>query len=226
MIIEFIGMPGSGKTTIAVGLASLLEEDGVDVLHNADGSAQPEDLIALPRYRRNIQRVLTIASLPALALSVAVRSTSRARAAEMWRLVTRELRHRSLRDVSHELVILDEGSLHKLCTMYAEGDLPRPLDLLSRLTAPSLCIVLRLDVNVAVERIHARTSHSPVDAKPNDELMVYLRRYRDCEDALIDRLSCPVVSVDSSREDATRNSAVAVREYLNSGERNPFGRLG
>ena len=217
MIVEFVGMPGSGKSTVATGLASLLEENGVDVLHSADGSAQPEDLIALPRYRRNVERVLTIASIPALAFPIAVRSTSRTRAAEMWRLVTRELRRRSLGDVSHELVILDEGPLHKLCTIYAEGDIPRPLDLLSRLTAPSLCIVLRLDADLAAERIHARTSHSPVDAKPHRELMAYLLRYQDFVDALLDRLPCPVISVDSSREDVIYLSATSVMEYLNSG---------
>lgn len=217
-VIEFIGMPGSGKTTAATGLASLLRNQGANVLMEADGSEPPGELITMPRYRRNIERVRMAASIPRLALSAALRSTSRARAAEMSRLITREWRRRRLHHTPNDLIILDEGSLHKLCIVFAEGEVADPLNLLSTLMPPSLCIVLRIEVELAAERVRGRPPMSPVESKLEGELIRYLSQYRECEDALIERLPCPVILLDSSRDDVIERAAEAAADHLSKRE--------
>lgn len=217
VVVEFIGKPGSGKTTAALELISRVADEGIDVVHNDEGSTQTEALLETSRLKRNLNRFASIASRPVLAVSLAARSTSRPKAAEMWRLATRELRVRKLASIAHDLVVVDEGPLHKLCTIYAEDSVARPLGLLGRLTLPTVCFDLRVDAQVAMERIRGRASGSPVDLKADSELIAYLRRYQECEDVILARHEGKVLSVDAAGPDVVAPMVHALRDVLSKG---------
>lgn len=197
-VIEFIGMPGSGKTSLARNLAAELEKRQLRILLNAEGSAEHHEIVDLPRYRRHVRRLATLLSHPGLGVAVAKRSTSRRTAAELWRLATREWRRKSLDKSNETVVVFDEGPLHKLCMLYAEGQVSRPEGLLRHLTLPTLCVALDIDVVSAIARIRQRAPTSPVDSKDQEDLTNYLSRYAEFQTAIIDQLRCPVVTVDSS----------------------------
>lgn len=211
-VIEFIGMPGSGKTRMARNLAAELESRQIRVLLNAEGSAQPHDIVDLPRYRRHVRRLAALLSDPGLAVGIVKRSTNRQTAAELWRLATREWRRQSLDRSNEAVVVLDEGPLHKLCMLHAEGQVTRPEGLLQHLTLPTLCVALDIDVVSAIARIRQRAPTSPVDSKDEEDLTRYLKRYAEFQAEIIELLRCPIVTVDSS---ATGPVSV-IRDVLSS----------
>lgn len=197
-VIELVGMPGSGKSTLAGELAAEFGHRGVRTILNDDGSAPPGHFQEIPRYRRRLERAGTVLAHPRLAASIAVRSTSLGAAKDLWRLVTRELRRQRLSKVLSDLVIMDEGPLHKLSMLYADDQVLRVPGLLSKLTEPSFCVSLTLDPDVAIARLRSRQSTSPVDSRPSNDLERYLARYAAFQARMTRSLRCPVVELDAS----------------------------
>ena len=207
-------MPGVGTTTTARQVVEILRTQGIDARLDSGGSAEPADLLTMPRYRRNAARIARLASLPALGVATLSHARTRSDVAELLRLANREIARRGIEDVPHGLVLLDEGPLHKLCLIYAGRRIRKPLRLVGTLSEPELCIVLEAEPEEVFRRIRSRPMSSPVDKQPDEELVRYLSGYREGKSAITRLLTCPVIPVNALGQDVAYRTAAVIMSRL------------
>lgn len=143
MIIELVGPPGAGKSTLVPGLASHLAHRGAEVTKLREGHAS--------RWRKHGARAWAVACNPGLAQR-AVPLARRAPAQGIGRLVVLDQRLRGLaRRPGWWLV--DGGCWHRL--LWATAFQDRSADaraLGDRLTAPDVFLYVAVDPDVALTR--------------------------------------------------------------------------
>lgn len=201
-LVELIGLPGSGKSTLAADLERELASRGVAVSVYDKGSELPPHFSEISKLRRRVEIGRWLLSHRGFAAAVTARSTSKGAVKEMMRLLLREMRRRGLTRATPDVVILDEGALHKLIMLYAEGLVPRVEGLLSHLAEPSFCVSLAVPVEVAVPRLRSRMT-SPVDSRPIRDLETYLARYATFQEWLVRSLPCPVIELGAGDIDVS-----------------------
>lgn len=211
MIVEIIGKPGVGKTTVAGELVDALRAEGISVRCELIGS---EEEFHPSRPLRNLRRMRRLAAMPALAIATGRRARTRAMRADLMRVVNRESHSRAVLDLPHGVVLIDEGTLHKLCLLHAEGRIDRPLELARWVRPPDLCVALNADDRDVLERIRTRVHPSRIDRMPEPDLELYLTRYAEAIRVLEQRLTCPFIHVDTSATGAANTLCEAIEAHL------------
>lgn len=216
-VVEFVGAPGAGKTTLVLQVAAALRAQGFACRpvqgHNRDEPG------TLPRGRlpRAAVRLGRLTRTPGMSLRCLPHVCSRAAGLDLLRLQRREALRRTLRSPSRRdhvdasyVVLLDEGCLHKVMLMAAQGRAARPGALARSVTQPDLCVLVDAGVDTAMERIRGRPVTTPVDRLADEALSTCLERYRRACTSVLRELRCPVVRVDALGDGVAASVADAV----------------
>ena len=222
MIVEFIGVPGVGKTTIIAQLRECLSQAGIPTTCHHLGSAEDVGVVADSWLQRNLVRVVRVASTSLLGVAAALRVRGKSTGADLLRLINREVKRRALKDDPSGVVLIDEGSLHKLCMLHADARVARPMGMARWVSNPDMCVVLESEPGTAAVRIRARSHpHKMVDRKTLADLQSYLTRYTDGVRLLERRLRCPVVHVSTETPDAREELHTALIARFRTGPSTP-----
>jgi thymidylate kinase len=201
-VVEFAGPPGAGKTTIARAALAELERLGLRCYGNE--SLVDRNVVRRRKSTRLSGKTRTLGRLVRggvrhgrIALELArciarTRSVSRAglsRAASVLVLLDRI---ESIPAGSYDLVVLDQGLVQYIWSIFIAGDLPPDRDLRRLLAAifsdvRVAVIFVQVDIDDAVSRIGAReTQASRFDDLPAPQAREYLSAYG----AVFDKIRC------------------------------------
>lgn len=201
VLVEMLGLPGSGKTAVAREACIALRRRGV----TADVVDEPISA-AVPRRSRIVRRTSASARAvvgnPRWALSSAmwmasIRQSSGRDAASVFAqwLALRDLSTRARSRAGVHL--LEEGPLQTLWTLLLRTSDGLATDLLGQLPREARCdlvVVLDVPVEVAEARLQRRTSkHSRSQQLPPALLRAELERGQDLVETLAGSASTPVV---------------------------------
>lgn len=152
MIVEFVGPPGAGKSTIAGELSRLTGQPSftLDGFGTVGGRA-------LTRREVEIQRWWALASQPHLAREAVTCARREGRGLALSWMINLARRNRMMGSLKDKDVILEEGTLSALCL--AKAARSRAWDVLSvlpRLSYGRIIVAVDIDIDTAVERIQMR----------------------------------------------------------------------
>jgi thymidylate kinase len=194
LVVEFCGLPGCGKTTLARTVAEILRAEGREavVVDEAVSAATPT-LLRLPRKIVMVGRAVAAAPRrePAAGLRLAATQRNRrdrlAVPVQWWmtqRLLTTAARGRGT-------AVVEEGLMQALWTagLLASGpvNVPELVGLAAAVPARAdLVVHLDVPVELAAKRLGSRSSrHSRVQRMPESERLDALRAGADLMDELL-----------------------------------------
>lgn len=152
MIVEFVGPPGAGKTTIAQELARLTGQTSLTL----DGYRARDGRI-LSRREVTVHRWWSLVSQPRLANEALDCARLEGRGLALSWMINLARRNSMMRSLRGHDMILEEGTLSALClAQAARSQQWEMLAVLPRLTHGDRVIVLHIDPDTAVERIRVR----------------------------------------------------------------------
>lgn len=187
MVIEFLGVPGSGKSTVARALRQRLQGRGQDV---------STCFFTLPfPWRERVAVVCFVLVRPRFACQLLARVRDRRSLVAAASVARRERRRRDLGN-PREVVIMDEGPANGVC-MFAMAQGKDPYGFMDHITEPHLLVVLRTDPEQAAVRSQARILGEHGHRYPKARTAEELRLYAQHVDAVASRLSCEVVHESS-----------------------------
>lgn len=152
MVVEFVGPPGAGKSTIAQELARLMGRRSLTL----DGYRTHQGRLLSPR-EVTLQRWWSVASQPALARAALDCARREGRGLALSWMINLARRNRMMEDLEGGGLILEEGTLSALCLAQAARSRPwEMLSVLPHLAHGDTVVVIDIDVDTAVERIRLR----------------------------------------------------------------------
>lgn len=195
MIVEFVGVPGAGKTTVARLLGAAIQEDGGRAaVHFSPGLRHSDGSVVGLREAR-LAAAAQILRRPALG-GLAFRARKRRHVNLIANLAPREGFVMGL-PCDGSTHILDEGPLHGVVMAEYRG-LRVSRRLLSRLHKADLAIVLRVDLAEAARRTSERVLGDDAHWYTGPHSVAGLRRYEQAVHAVMSRAAIDRVEVDSA----------------------------
>jgi enamine deaminase RidA (YjgF/YER057c/UK114 family) len=143
-------------------------------------------------------RHLTLAPLmrPRLARACFRHVTSMRAAFHMADFCRRNQSRRRSAFLDEQFRLIDEGSLHRLCTLASKGWIDRHEQLLSEVTLPDAVVYLTLDVRSARRRLRQRAA---LHGRPERRhWWSWHLRYQETASLVLDQLSAPCLTIDAS----------------------------
>ena len=162
MIIEFVGIQGAGKSTLARELSTLSDLPCHVGLKPRQGNM----------YRRWLSRLGDFAAVPDLALRCVPGITSPRTAILFARLCRYERYMRALKR-DKGIHILEEGPIHGIARL-GTNDL-RNFDLIHRVSVPYLIVHVTVEPELAYKRILERSGQIDIDKMPKGQAIKQLR---------------------------------------------------
>ena len=160
MIIDFLGMPGAGKSTLAVALNSALKERRVAVTASENGGSAPLGVPPLTKWARRRFKAGSLLGNPGLVVASVSVTLSSGRLGHWPMFVNLCGRDWALRQSKPEgILLLHESSEHRLCIALALANkscLETVKRFLTHMTWPDAVVYLRVDPELAVERVRQR----------------------------------------------------------------------
>lgn len=225
LVVEFLGLPGAGKTSVARALAAAMPEVSL-ATHGLDAGTS-----TLPRMLHKALAVASEVLVRSPASMAAARHvassgqggpTAVLRRTTAW-LVAQRLVARARR--RHVIAVLDEGSLQAIWSTGLVGDHRHLLDAWSsspdRWRRPDLVVVLRLGTDHAAERLAGRDDpHSRVEQARGADRTRLLQQGQAVLDDLVDGLRQGglayhgVLEVEASAEHTLADTVGVVRAML------------
>lgn len=235
MIVDFIGLPGAGKTSLVHAVVDILRDDGVVAVAGENGGSTAADGRRLSRRERLGFRLASVFGNPGLVAACASIAWRPSGAEYVPMFVNLCRRDRALRASRPEgLLLLHESSLHRLCIALAlvgrtsGDDVER---FVRRMALPSALVYLAVEPTVATERVRERLGRmGPVAAADMNVLdagATWRHRYAEAsEHALrVIATSRPILRLDGSSAGVPQLAA-SVRAWLEELSRSDprFGR--
>jgi thymidylate kinase len=223
VIVDFVGLPGAGKSTLAQAVAALLEGDGVSAMAGENGGTTAADGRRLSRWERLGFRIASVWANPGLIAACAPIVLRPGGTEDLPMFVNLCRRDRALRVARPKgILLLHESSLHRLCIALAlvERSSPDVVErFVRRMAWPDALVYLEVEPAVATERVRERLERmGPVaaaDIAALDAGAAWRQRYADASEHALRVIarSKPVLRLDGSSEGVPR-LAVAVRSWL------------
>lgn len=201
--VEFIGVPASGKTSIARELTTALQTRGLD----AAFASPHRDLE--PRARQAAIKA------PKLALHALLRSRDASDLRASGMIVRRAAYARNARNRARWL-ILDQGPLWHVAASHGQGS-KRMLPLRSHITLPDLLVWVDVDSAVAAQRSRDRAAQDQAGEYPEQISEETANAIRQGVTELLPLIPCPQLRVDSERYGAEEAADLIVSHMLQEG---------
>jgi thymidylate kinase len=203
VIVEFLGLPGAGKTSVSVLAAELLAGRGFavrsDTLNRFDGVGA-------------WQRLAAVAGNPGLSMLLAGAvpgSGWRARLAAGNRLVRRDRLRRRVPDGT----LIDSGVLFAACGTSRRMGI-EVAAIAARVTWPDAIVHLRLDADVALARVRARAQPNVLLDVDDDEARRSLADYERLISDVVAAVTVPTIEVRADEGDLQHVAARVADELL------------
>jgi thymidylate kinase len=198
--IDFIGLPGSGKSTIAHALLTYLRQKNMAVRGN----------VSLDPYTQPISKhesMLFLFVHPQIPISLAL-LMFRHHALHLFftllKYFTAYLIHTSK---THSIYMQEQGILNALFTAHARGDLSTDQvthivsDLHQKDMLPSIIVHVHAPLKIVVERLYSREKNHPLKSLTREESVVFMHAYDKCTEALISSIpSLPIPNIQSTQD--------------------------
>ncbi len=215
LILEFVGLPGAGKTTICREVASQLNNQGVsfvsgdEILQQWRQQSTWQRLIKLIPQTQNQWQIL----LYSLFLASQVKPTNRqsfSKAAKIFANVKRLdaiARSAAPRTQNSQIILLDQGLLQETWSVGITGTTPSAESIKQELALlfhqrPMAIVYFQIDVDTALERIQNRpTSESRFDRMHPEAAQQLLSRYVAYMQKIVNcahTFNIPILEIDSS----------------------------
>ncbi|HEY9622358.1 MAG TPA: AAA family ATPase [Crinalium sp.] len=210
LVIEFVGLPGAGKTTVFHQVVAQLREEGIsvaardEILKQWKSTGRVKKLLQLlPQTWNHVQTLVQ-----SLVLASQVKPLNRQSFAKAVKVYTNVKRIDAIaQSRSHQLIVLDQGLLQEIWSVGITGKPPETKQIQRELSTlfqtRSVAIVdFNIDVETALQRIQQRpTEGSRFDVMESDAAQATLTRYGPyLQDILrcAQTLGIPLLEVDSA----------------------------
>lgn len=209
LVLEFVGLPGAGKTTVFHEVVALLREQGVTVAARDEilqqWQRQPlwQRLWKLIPQTQNQWRIL----LHSLILASQVKPSNWSSFAKAIKIFANVKRIDAIaRHQDSQLILLDQGLLQETWSVGITGTLPS-LNILKQELAlllhqrPIAIVYFQIDVETAIERVQNRpTAESRLDQMDAKAAHQLLSKYMDYLQDIINcvqTFNIPILEIDS-----------------------------
>ena len=229
MLVEFCGLPGSGKTSLAAATRAVLTDAGV-TCHVVDEGVSAATSRPVRIARRASSVLVEAAAHPARTAGIAARVT-RARPGSVrdtvaviaqWLALQRLLASTGGGD---GVRLVEEGEVQTLWTLGLRASREVPAPLWQRRAAaarPDLLVVVQAPVDVALNRLDQRASkHSRTQRLPAAQRRAELTRGQDLLDGILAGVRLPVVRLCNDGEAPLRELARRVVSRCPPGQARP-----
>lgn len=209
LVIEFVGLPGAGKTTVLHQVAPQLKAEKFSI-------AQRSEILQSWQKQSVLQKILKLIPqsqdqwsvlLHSLAFAAQVKPTNRQSFSKASRIFSNAKRLDAIRP-DYQFVLLDQGVLQETWSVGITGTPPAPTALRQVLStfvkSRSIAIVyFNIDAETALQRIQARsTASSRFDQMQSDVARSRLVQYQPLLEEIVScsrSLGVPILEVDSTR---------------------------
>jgi thymidylate kinase len=218
ILIEFLGMPGVGKTTLARGIVTDLRQHGYDALFlGMDAPVKLNRYIKLMRQVGAIGRYAATRPCQALRAARVLRGFPQpnvitySKVMRYW-LLTHAVIHRSRGQA--DIVVCDQGyyqGLYSLARLSPAPDQASFCAALQRIPTPELAVLVTADQQTVRARLRGRQH----DHRSIDQLLLRDRRYLDRSGQIVHAIQVALRATDHSLiVYATSPSAIADTQEL------------
>jgi len=201
LLVEFVGLPGAGKSTVARCLSEAASADGIPTSrYNLIGYYSPAGE-RLTRREIRWDRIVSVIGQPGLALGVIACAMREGGGEGLSWMINLCRRNRAAAEIGRGpgLRILEEGPLNALCLAAATRS--RPWNLrraLASLNKPDVVVALSVPEDVAMDRIARRAG--VLSDRPVAQLGTLLHRLDRTLTTMLAHVGVPVLSYDTTRE--------------------------
>ena len=223
IIIEFNGLPATGKTTIANALVSLLEEDGIQCTGH----------YLKHKWQKNGRTVFLSPKLfRLLFLLKRFADSIKPRSYRFTHIMGEIYHYRSYRDFLHDykdkrVFIVDQGLIQSIISIahtdkiLDEDSLKKVVSYYSANNIEFICVNCKVDPNLSFERIRNRPDNTArMHQIPREQLLHAMRMQADNFDMVrrcfADRLNLEVVNLDTEL-DPSENARIIYNSIKDSG---------
>ena len=223
VIIEFNGLPATGKTTIANALAPLLEEDGIQCARH----------FLKHRWQKNGWTVFLSPKLFRLFFLLKRFADSiQPRRNRLTHIMGEMYHYRSYRDFLHDhkdkrVLLVDQGLIQSIISIahtdiiLDEGTLKKVVSYYSANNIEFICVNCMVDPNLSFERIRNRPDNTArMHQIPHEQLLHAMRmqavNFDMVRRCFADRLNAKVVNIDTQL-DPSENARRIYNAIKNSG---------
>ena len=208
MIVDLIGLPGAGKSTVARAATSLLEQQGVGATHAENDGAATLDGRRRVGWEARRFKVASVVGHPALAATCAAFAVGPLGRQYVPMLLNLCQRDRELRGAKPTgVVLLHESSLHRLCITLACLERTSAAVVgrfLAHMTWPDLVVHVKVEPQLAHTRARERMTDLGIDhgvpAIADEAWVRWRERYETAADHVLRVMerSRPVLQLDGA----------------------------
>jgi thymidylate kinase len=218
LVVEFLGLPGVGKTTVLSPVAAQLQAAGISIVLRNEILQQWQALSGLQRLRQWMPSTLNQwqVLMQSVGLAAQVKPINLPSFSKAVKIFSNLKRLDQIQ--SPQLVLLDQGMLQETWSVGITGEPPTEVQLRSRL-APlfdqrSLAIVyFKADPNLALDRLQQRsTQNSRLNQMSPQTAQAMLSRYAPYLDDILATArsrQAPILEIDSDRPVAEKAEKIA-----------------
>lgn len=230
LVVEFVGLPGAGKTTICDRVAERLRECGIslisrrEILQEWHRNALPQKIIQLLPTEGNDSRIL----LNSLLFAARVKPIALQSFLQAGKVFTNVKRNEAVaRSGKYQVLLLDQGLLQEIWSVVLTGSVPPKVDLHRAMTAvfsnrSMVFIDFKVDIETALSRIGKRSSmNSCFDKMESDRAYSALLQYAPFLQIIVDfarEMGMTVLEIDGnlSVEDKVETIVAWIVEFKSS----------
>lgn len=211
LAVEFVGLPGAGKTTVSERVGKRLRADGIqlvmrnEVLEKWHQASVYEKLFQLFPARPDHWRIL----LSSLIFALQVRPISWWSISKAIKTFSNIKRNDTVAETEdYQLILLDQGPMQEAWSVMMAGELSRSKYLKREITLladkrPTVIVYFKLDIDTAISRIQERPTkqNCPFDLMSPIKAQSSLLNYFPYLQKIVDyarNSGVPVLEIDAS----------------------------